>query len=151
MLEKIWNSPSFEKIRAIPLCQKLWEFYKENEEGILYLVFGAFATFINIAVFMLFNWFGMAVLPANTIAFVVSVLFAYWSNSRVIFRAKQTVQNLLQFFGMRILTLLFDNVAMVFLVNIYINKLLSKIIVNVVIIIFNFFMSKFFIFKKKDQ
>ena len=55
-----------------------------------------------------------------------------------------------QFFKYRILSLLIDVMLMILFVEmLHINDLIAKIIVQVVIVIANYFFSKIFIFKKQ--
>lgn len=93
--------------------------------------------------------------PAITLAWLLSVLFAYWANKVFVFknnawRGKALVREILSFFAARLLSLGFDygfvNAAVAFwLMDDRIAKLLS----NIMVIILNYFASKLIIFKKK--
>ena len=117
-------------------------------ETFRYLVFGVLTVVVNVAAYKLLSlvWGSMA---ANTAAFFIAVLFAYWTNSTFVFRAPHTWKNFLEFMGMRIGTLAIDDGGMYVLLAAGMNDLLAKCVVNVVIIAVNYLCSKFFIFKKK--
>ena len=117
-------------------------------ETFRYLVFGVLTVVVNVAAYKLLSlvWGSMA---ANTAAFFIAVLFAYWTNSTFVFRAPHTWKNFLEFMGMRIGTLAIDDGGMYVLLAVGMNDLLAKCVVNVVIIAVNYLCSKFFIFKKK--
>lgn len=118
-----------------------------NKEFMLYAVIGVLTTAINIVAFWLLDYLKFSILVANTVAFIVAVLFAYWGNCVVVFKKNKTYGNFLGFWGMRLLTLVFDDAAMVFLTSMSFDKLMSKVFVNIAIIIFNYICSKYYIFK----
>lgn len=123
--------------------EQLWE-------TIAYLICGVLTVAVNVAAYKLLRlqW---GKLPANTIAFFVAVLFAYWTNSTFVFRARCTWKNFLQFMGMRIGTLLIDNGGMYLLLLWGIDELLAKCAVNGIIIIINYLASKLVIFRKSNE
>lgn len=127
--------------------------FKKYRELIMYGIFGMLTTLLNIALYMTFSMF-MHDIAANTLAFFLGVIFAYWTNSCYVFRKKMEIKSFLKFLIMRIGTLLIDDGGMWLLLSLDCNKLLSKCIVNVVVIILNYIFSKFFIFvsrKNKDK
>lgn len=115
-----------------------------------YLFFGALTVIVNILLFTLFDLF-LGEITANTVAFMLSVQFAYMTNTKFVFQAPYTKQNFLQFWGMRIGTIIIDNGGMWVLLNMGWNKLLSKCIVNVIVIVLNYLFSKFIIYRKRGD
>lgn len=105
----------------------------------------------NITLFYLLDLIGLKVLIANTIAFILSVLFAYLTNTKFVFQSDYTWKNFRQFFFMRIGTILIDNFGMLLFISIGINKLFAKMVVNAVIIVLNYIFSKFIIYKPKNS
>lgn len=85
---------------------------------------------------------------ANTLAFFIAVLFAYWTNSTFVFHAAHSWKNFSEFIGMRIGTLIIDDGGMWLLLQNGVNDLAAKIVVNAVIIVINYLASKLLIFKK---
>ena len=133
-----------------------------NKETISYLIFGVLATIINIVVF----WFAerelafimsedAASLVGNVIAWVISVAFAFVTNKLFVFESKSmafkvVMAELTGFVIARLLSLAFDEGFMfVAIVLLGMNSLLAKIISNVFVVIINYVLSKFFIFKNK--
>ncbi len=132
------------------MIRKIIYLIKKYREAIAYLFFGAVTVLVNILLFTLFDLF-FGEITANTIAFMLSVQFAYMTNTRFVFRAPYTKQNFLQFWGMRIGTILIDNGGMWLLLAMELNKFTAKCLVNVIIIVLNYIFSKFFIYRKKGD
>lgn len=116
-------------------------------ETVRYLIFGVLTVVVNIAAYKLLKplW---GELEANTAAFFIAVVFAYWTNSTFVFRAPHTLRNFMEFMGMRIGTLVVDDGGLMFLLHLGVNDLLAKCLVNAVIIAINYAASKLFIFRK---
>ena len=131
-------------------------FFKYKEQ-ILYILFGGFTTVVNIVVFTVCaDYIQMGTYVANLIAWVLAVAFAYITNKIWVFESKTTdfkslVREIVAFVGARVLTLGFDMAIMYVGIDIFnLNKLLMKILANVVVIVANYVFSKLFIFKKAD-
>lgn len=135
-------------MRMLRECVKL---AKQHSETILYLFFGVLTVIVNTLVFMLLSRTVLGDLWANTIAFFVAVQFAYFTNTKYVFKADFTKQNLLQFWGMRIGTIFIDNFGLMILLHLGAHKLIAKSAVNIVIIGLNYLFSKFIIYRKKDE
>lgn len=117
-------------------------------ETFRYLVCGVSTVIVNIVVYRLLSY-QCDTLIANTVAFILSVLYAYFTNSLFVFRVRLTWKNFREFFGMRIGTIFIDNGMLLLLIWLGMHDMLAKCIVNVVIIGLNYIFSKLFIFKKK--
>ena len=129
--------------------------FHKYKEVISYLFFGGCTTLINIISYMLFRAANIDMLISNSLAWVVSVLFAFITNKLFVFESrnvgfKKTMVECIYFFICRLLSLVFDLGFMYLLVDIFsCNELLSKIISNIIVIIINYILSKLLIFKKK--
>ncbi len=119
-------------------------------ETFRYLIFGVLTVLVNTAVYYFLSD-SLGTLTANTAAFFIAVLFAYWTNSRFVFCVPCAWKRFLQFIGMRIGTLLIDDGGMVLFIGLGWNRLLAKCVINGVIIVLNYFFSKLFIFKKSGK
>ena len=129
-----------------------------TKELLLYVAFGVGTTFVNIAAFHLFNdIFGVNYLIANIIAWVMAVTFAYITNKLFVFesrgrRGKELALEIAGFYGARLASLGVDELGMFLLVDAGgVKELAAKIIMNVVVIIINYVLSKFLIFKRKSE
>lgn len=133
-----------------------------NKETISYLIFGVLTTIINIVVFGISEDFLMpfmsdtaAALTANIIAWVLSVAFAFITNKLFVFESKSMsfkviIKELYSFVIARLLSLAFDEAFMVVAIK-FMDSMLAKIISNVFVVIINYVLSKFFIFKNKNK
>lgn len=117
-------------------------------ETLRYLIFGVLTVIVNTVSFKLLNLM-MGDIAANTVAFFIAVLFAYWTNSQFVFRTGMAWRSFAEFMAMRICTLPIDDGGMWLLLKLGVNDLIAKVFVNAVIIILNYLASKLFIFKKK--
>ena len=129
-----------------------------TKEVLAYIFFGICTTLVNIVVFQVctallrWNW-----ALSNILAWILSVLFAFFTNKLFVFQtkgsgSKRILWETVTFFGARILSLGVDMVGMWLLLDLlHVNSLLSKILVNVVVIVVNYILSKFVIFRKTSS
>lgn len=141
------------------------------KELVLYVLFGALTTLVNFVVFWLCNRLigEKLYLANNIIAWVVAVFFAYVTNKLFVFESKSwniklVSKEVLEFIGARVFSLAIEEGGLWLLVEILkfdrfafniasfeINgKLIAKVVLAVVVVILNYFFSKFVIFKKKS-
>ena len=122
-----------------------------NKETILYLIFGVLTTIINILTFSIMERLTTNLLFNNTVAWICSVLFAFITNRNIVFQSTgNKLKELFLFFGSRIVSLLFDNALIFILIEkLMLNNILSKIIVNVFVVVINYILSKLIVFKKE--
>lgn len=125
-------------------------------EVFLYIVFGVLTTIVNIGSFaILTSCFNMEENTANTIAIILAVLFAYFTNKGLVFNStastfKEKSFEFFKFMLGRAFTMVIEFSGFFLMFNIFgIHKIISKTVVTIVVIILNFFISKFFAFKKK--
>ena len=111
---------------------------------IAYLFFGGLTTIINIVVFQVCSVnLGMYYQLANFLAWLLSVLFAFITNKLWVFE-------MWWFFFYRIISLGFDaGIMFIGISLLHANGLLTKLVDQVVIVLLNYFFSKFLIFKKR--
>lgn len=121
-----------------------------NKEVILYLFFGGVTTVANIITFKVLRIASLSLFISNSIAWIVAVLIAYFTNRKYVFDSKNdSKKEFTSFIFFRILTLVIDMILMYLFVSLFkIDDLISKIIVNIVVIILNYVFSKLIIFKK---
>lgn len=139
-----------EKIKALikKVCTK---------EVILYIVFGILTTVVNLGTFYIMNslllWDENV---SNMIAIVLAVLFAYITNKDLVFHseARKIKERLIQFFKFmlgRAFTMVVEFFGCLVLFQTSIPNIVSKCLVTVVVIVLNFFISKFFAFKTNKE
>ncbi|MBR5662646.1 MAG: GtrA family protein [Bacilli bacterium] len=140
---------------------RLLSIYKKNEEIINYLIVGGLTTLISIVVKwgLLFtildakNSFQLQL--AIIISWIVAVTFAFFANKYFVFKSKtkKIIKEIFDFLVSRIATLLLEMFLMWLFINLL--KFDSKtwvmiwtLIVQFVVIVCNYILSKLFVFKK---
>ncbi len=132
--------------------------YHKYEEIINYLIIGGLTTLVSLIVYygLTLTIFdpnnGLELQITNVISWVISVTFAYFTNRKYVFKQKDKVnlKEASQFYLSRVSTLLIDMLLMYILVTkLEFNDKIIKIIVQVIVIVLNYVLSKFFVFKKK--
>lgn len=93
---------------------------------------------------------------ANTLSWIIAVLFAFWINRVMVFRVQSgeghVLRELCQFAGGRLLSFfLFEQGLMLLLKWMGVTNFLNRIIVLVFVMVFNYVISKFWIFKKPRE
>ena len=135
--------------------EKIVELLKKSltKEVILYIVFGIFTTLVNLGSFYIMNsLLHLEENISNFIAILLAVIFAYITNKDLVFHsnAKGIKNRLIQFLKFmlgRAFTLIVEFVGGLVLFKIPIPNIITKAFLTVVVIILNFFISKFFAFK----
>lgn len=128
----------------------------KNKEIIKYLIFGILTTLVNILCFYILDKLNIDIYINNTISWIVSVIFAFITNKLYVFESKSLdIKTIFKegtsFLGARIFSYFVDMGTIYLLFDgLRINKLISKIVSNIIVIIINYIFSKF-IFKKKGR
>ena len=134
--------------------KKIIDLYKKYEEIINYLIVGGMTTLVSISIYALFTkCFHVNYMIANVISWIISVLFAYITNRIFVFKSKSEniVLEIYQFFKYRIFSFLIEILLMyIFVELINIDDMISKVIVQIIVIVFNYVFSKLFVFKKES-
>lgn len=125
--------------------EKLLTKYRQTID---YLFFGILTVIFNTGLYLSLS-FVLDDIIANTIAFLGTVIFAYWTNSTYVFKTRHTRKNFLSFMGMRLMTLPIDDLGLAFLLYLELSPLVSKSTMNVILIAINYVISKFVIFNIK--
>ena len=128
------------------------DYIKLDRELILYVVFGAFTFFVNLISYFFFaNILNINYLVSNAIAWFLSVLFAYITNRTWVFESKspKILKEMSLFFGGRIFSGVVDMVLMYTFIDLLVfNDSISKIVVQIIVIVLNYIFSKLIVFKE---
>ena len=109
------------------------------KEFISYGIVGVMTTLVNYIVYFICLKIGIHWLISNSLAWMIAVIFAYFSNRKVVFHSSNDMKKeCIEFFGLRFMTL-------------HISNLLSKILVSVITVLANYFLCKSHIFSKKEE
>lgn len=122
-----------------------------KKEMIAYIIFGILTTVVNIVVYILFErYLGVNYVVSNIIAWFLSVLFAYITNRIWVFESKNEniIKEIVLFFGGRLFSGVIDTALMVLFIEVLLlGDFVSKVIVQVIVVILNYVISKLIVFK----
>ena len=174
--KRIWNGilnlapvrwlldlPVSKKIASSAIGKKFF-----NYEMVTYIFFGVLTTVVSVLSFWLFDLLlsnkmfvviageqkDIGYLIANVVSFILAVLFAFITNKLFVFQSKDTTaktvfRELILFTAARLLSFGIDMLWMFVTVTLCgINALLSKIIVQIIVVIMNYILSKIMVFRK---
>lgn len=149
---------------------KIKELMIKYKEIILYAVFGVVTTLANLLAFLLAEFIlGQELyLVSNAIAWVVGVVVAFVTNKLWVFKSKSWklkvfLKEFIEFVGARVFSFGVEEAGMWLFVDIIgfgeksitllgfviTGSLIAKILLSVIVVVMNYFFSKFIIFKKK--
>ncbi len=135
---------------------KVNEFLKNHIDFLVYCVFGAMATAVNMLSYhALYNIAGIANTLATLLAWFFAVTFAFFTNKFFVFRSKEmraskVFSELMMFYTSRAGTGILDIIIMFFAVDIMsLPANLWKFIANLIVGVINYLAGKLFIFKHK--
>ena len=141
------------------MFNKIKDLYKKYEEIINYIIIGGLTTVISlIAYFICTRTFlnpniNTELQIANIIKWIVGVLFAYVTNRTFVFKSKndKILKEFVSFTLSRVSTLFLDMFIMWFMViQLSIYDAIATIVSQILVIVGNYLISKFFVFKKKN-
>lgn len=138
-----------------------------NKEVISYIIFGVLTTIVNIVIsYILKAIFHIDGNIASTIGIICSILFAYFTNRKWVFHSyantyKEKWIEFGKFILGRAFTMIIEIIG-VFLLNDVIHSfygmfsdniayLINKVLITIIVIVLNFFISKFFAFKETKK
>ena len=139
--------------------EMIGELFKKYREQISYLFYGVLTTAVDFVTYFLiadvfFKDVTFIHTPAQTVAWFVAVLFAFFTNKFIVFKSTEKsgmLREFVAFFGARVLSGVFQIGVFALFVDIlgFVQwDMIIKLIVSVVVVILNYVLSKFLIFKK---
>lgn len=140
------------------MIDKIKGMLRKYRSIVMYLVFGVLTTVVNIAAFWVFaHPIGLATVPSNIIAWIISCTFAYLTNRKWVFESgvhdsRGIIREVISFFACRLATLGAETLFMwIFIDKLGFNDMIIKFIANVMVIVLNYVASKLIIFTKKKE
>ena len=135
--------------------KELFILLKKYEELLIYIFVGVLTTLVNMIVYYYFTRIiNFSLYTSNIIAWIVAVLFAFFSNKFIVFKSidkrfKTIFKEGISFTSMRILSLGLEMITLYILISIFSwNDMVVKLIAQIIVTISNYIFSKLFIFKK---
>lgn len=137
---------------------KISKIYIKYREVILYLVFGVLTTVVSISSYYICSEIlNIHYLVSNIISWVLSVIFAYFTNRVWVFESKSKntsdiLKEMLTFVNCRLLSGVIDMATMFVLVGaIHINDMYAKVFTQFIVVVLNYVFSKLIVFKKSTN
>lgn len=142
------------------MIKKIKKLYNKYKEIVNYLIIGVLTTVVSLVSFYLIRIFVFTsdsqidIQLANVISWILAVLFAFVTNKKYVFesssRGYQKFVEMIKFYISRLTTLGVEMFVMWLLTSpLKVDDMISKIIVQFIIVILNYVFSKLFVFKKK--
>ena len=135
-----------QKLRG--LLVKYWDIFT-------YLVFGVLTTAVNYLVYLpVYNLLGISAALSNMIAWAAAVTFAYLTNKPFVFKShdwslKTVIPELTKFVGSRVASGAAETAILFLTVDLLgWNGNVWKLLTSVLVVVLNYFASKFLVFKK---
>lgn len=138
--------------KIVEIVKKLY-----YNETMRYLFIGGCTTLVNLATFAVFcDVLDMNVTLGNVLSIIIAILFAYVSNKIFVFSSKteglkEMISELCRFVGGRLSTMAIEVGGVYLIYNMMgYPKMAAKLITQILVIIGNYFISKFFVFRNRD-
>lgn len=145
----------------------LWK-HPRMQELISYVFFGALTTLVNWCVYVLLtHLLGMQTFPRGDMRYIlignlstltawtVSVLFAFFTNKRYVFHSRtargSAWKEFALFVSARVLSYLIFDLALYTILLYMMNDKLDKLLMNILVILFNYIASKWVVFRNKKE
>lgn len=134
------------------------ELYHKYQEIINYLIFGVLTTIVSLVTYYLLVFtilnpeIPLQLQLANIISWITCVTFAYITNRKYVFNSKNNniLKEMTKFYSSRLTTLILDMLFMfIFVTTLHFNDKIIKLILQVIITILNYILSKILVFTKK--
>ena len=129
---------------------------KEKKEILSYLIFGGLTFLVSVTSYAIFDTvLSMNELIANVLSWILAVSFAYVTNKKWVFDAptntkKELLKQISAFFGGRVATLLVEEfILLIFVTLLKFPSIPVKVVAQIIVIVLNYIISKWFIFKNK--
>lgn len=129
-----------------------------TKEVIMYIIFGVLTTLVNLIIsFILEGLLNVDGAWASAIGIICSVLFAYFTNRKWVFNTnakgfKENFNEFIKFILGRAVTMVIEQGGVIIFYSIMNLPFMPvKLSLTIIVIILNFFFSKFFAFKEKKQ
>lgn len=124
-------------------------------EAVRYLFIGGCTTAVNFIFFALFrNLIGLNLNLSNFLSISAAIIFAFFTNKTVVFSTEnnsvnQTAKEFFKFVAGRLVTMLIEIFGVWLLVEfLAFNEYISKFAIQLIVLVSNYIISKFFVFKK---
>lgn len=123
-----------------------------------YLFWGGVAFLLSIILFHIFaNMMNLYEQIANTLSWIICVIFTYLTNRFFVFKSKtrglkRVTKEFTDFVTARIITLVMENAILFVMIDLLtIHNMIAKLVGQFVVIVSNYILSRLWIFKKEKK
>ena len=140
----------------VNMLKKIWDLYKKYREPINYLITGGIGTVVSIGSFALLIGI-CGTVAANIISWVIVVILMYILNRYFVFEkhasgTKAIIVEIFSFAMARVFTLVLETLVVWLGIDVmHLNAIVVKTFAQILVIVLNYFFSKFFIFKDAGE
>lgn len=150
------NQDIFDRLMSVKCLNFAKPFYIAHKEMLLYLLFGGLTTFISILSFtVVYEVLHINEHISNIVSWVLAVTFAFFTNRTWVFKSTSEFEpsffgQIVSFYAGRLLTLGVEEIIVfVFISKMGCEAFFVKVLAQIVVLILNFLVSKFWVFKKR--
>lgn len=162
IIDKILNifldNEIIDSLEKNPACSGFIKKIKDRKfmiHIIKYLFFGVLTTIISLGSFwLLIETTELNENICNFLSIVIGILAAYALNREYVFESKERdiIKEFSKFVMARVASFLFDMISFfIFATLLSLNEMAVKVIISVVVVILNYFLSKILVFNKKEK
>ena len=146
------------KQENLDLKDRINNLFRKYRELIFYVIVGVATTAVSLGVYygLVFTLLdpnvGWQLQVANVVSWIASVTFAYFTNRKYVFLSKNPnmIAEAASFYASRLGTLVLDMGIMFATVTaLHWNDKIMKLVVQVIVLVANYVISKFLVFRKK--
>lgn len=137
---------------------KIIDLLRKYRELLAYGIIGVSTTLLNFLLYyVMTRVLNIDYMVANVMAYLIALIYAFFTNKYIVFVSKSVSKAVIfhetiSFFGMRLIAGILDSFLMYIGVDVLtINDSLTKIVVTLLIIIINYFVSKYMVFTKNKE
>lgn len=127
-----------------------------NNPVLKYIFLGGCATLVNlISYYILRMTTNLDINTANVISIFLAMMFAYYTNSRFVFESqavlfKDKFREFCKFVSARLMTMVVEVGGVWLMADVMkINDYIAKFVIQFIVLVLNYILSKVFVFKKK--
>ena len=139
------KNPAGDPGRSYPLAGQIFELTA-------YVVVGVLTTGVYFLTYAVLKYFGVSYMINTCLSWIAAVLFAFFANKYFVFRSMRAsvlLQEMIRFFGARVLTLLMDLfITWACIELLVIGEWKTKLFSQIVVMVLNYLLSKLFVFRR---
>ncbi|MBR3898315.1 MAG: bifunctional glycosyltransferase family 2/GtrA family protein [Bacilli bacterium] len=147
-LKEVWIQTIYEDNNRGSHFNTLKDSFKIYKEIIKFSLSSIFSFVIDYVLFVLFNFFTLNTILSNVMSRIISSSFNYNVNKKIVFKSNSN--SIIKYFGLALLILIL-NTSVLYVLSNFVNTYLAKIITELIMFFFSYFVQKNYIFEGDDK